>query len=260
VEALERSVMSRDECFEAARRLHFDEESFDAALDYLDELNVIFYYRDILRKVVFCDPQVLVDKLSELVKANHQVREGFEEDLRVARTGEWQKFQDHGLVTVEFLAEEAFSKHYVAGLFTPIELVKLFRKLLILADFSESEYFMPCLLQSLDSKEEAVNCIALSSLAAPLVLLFPDSEPLLGVFCSLMVFLLSSDNHFPSPWKLLLNSHRTPVCLYRNCVKFAIPQYPGTITLLDSFTFFEVHIACPIKCAADVCPELCPLI
>ena len=131
-------MMSADECFEAARRLHFDEESFHAALDYLDELNVI-YYHDILRKVVFCDPQVLVYKLSELVKANHQVREGFEEDLRVARAGEWQKFQDHGLVMVEFLAEEAFSKHYVAGLFTPVELVNLFRKLLILADFSESE-------------------------------------------------------------------------------------------------------------------------
>jgi len=141
VEALERSVMSQDECFEAARRLHFDEESFDDALDYLDELNVIFYYRDILCKVVFCDPQVLVDKLSELVKANHQVREGFEKNVRVARTGEWQKFQDHGLVTVEFLAEEAFSKHYVPGLFTPVELVKLFRKLLILGEFSESEYF-----------------------------------------------------------------------------------------------------------------------
>ena len=28
---------------------------------------------------------------------------------------------------------------------------------------------MPCLLQMLDSKEEAVNCIAPSSLAAPLV-------------------------------------------------------------------------------------------
>ena len=34
VEALERSVMSRDECFNIARRLKFDEESFDAALDY----------------------------------------------------------------------------------------------------------------------------------------------------------------------------------------------------------------------------------
>ena len=251
VEALERSVISRDECFEAARKLHFDEESFDAALDYLDELNVIFYYRDILGKVVFCDPQVPVDKISELVEANHEGG--------VARTGGWKKFQDHGLVTLEFLAEEAFSKHYVAGLFTPVELVKLFRKLLILADFSESEYFIPCLLRMLDNKEQAAHRVAPSSPAAPLVLLFPESEPLLGVFCSLMVFLLSSENHFPSPWKLL-NCHHTPVCLYRNCVKFTIPQYPGTITLLDSFAFFEVHIACPTKCAAEVCPELCPLV
>jgi len=63
-----------------------------------------------------------------------------------------------------------------------------------------------------------------------------------------------------APWKLLLNSYHTPVCLNWNCVKFTIPGYPATITLLDSFTFFEVHVACETEFAAEICPELCPLI
>jgi len=44
---------------------------------------------------------------TRLVKANHEGG--------VAYTRGWKKFQDHGLVTLEFLAEEAFSKHYVAA-------------------------------------------------------------------------------------------------------------------------------------------------
>ena len=235
-EALGRDVMSRSECFEAARRLHLSEDSFDAALEYLDELNVMCYYPDILPGVMFCSPQVPVDKLTEVVEASYELGRG---NMGMALTGEWQKFRDHGLLTVEFLSRKAFCKHYVAGLFTPADLVKLFRKLLILAEFSESELFMPCLLRILDSKEVARHRATSSSPAAPLVLLFPQSGgPLLGVFCSLMVFLLSPDNHFPSPWKLLLDSS-APACLYRNCVVFTIPRYPGTITLIDSFAFLK---------------------
>ena len=256
-EALGRDVMSRSECFEATRRLQLNEESFDAALEYLDELNVICYYPGILPGVVFCSPQVPVDKLTEVVEASYELGRG---NMGMVLTGEWQKFRDHGLVTVEFLSRECFCKHYAAGLFMPADLVKLFRKLLILADFSESELFMPCLLRILDDKDVARHRVSLSSPAAPLVLLFPHSGgPLLGVFCSLMVFLLSADNRLPSAWKLLLDSS-APACLYRNCVVFTIPRYPGTITLIDSFAFFEVHIEIPTSVAAKVLSKLCLLV
>ena len=43
--ALDRDVLSRDECFRAAESLHFEDESaLDDALKYLDQLNLIFYY------------------------------------------------------------------------------------------------------------------------------------------------------------------------------------------------------------------------
>jgi len=44
---------------------------------------------------------------TRLVKANHEGG--------VAYTRGWKKFQDHGLVTLEFLAEVAYSKNYVAA-------------------------------------------------------------------------------------------------------------------------------------------------
>ena len=241
-QALGRDVMSKEECFAVALRLHFDSESFEAALEYLDGLNIIFYYPDTLPDVVFTDTQVLLDKVTELVQLSYELKaEGAHSEIK-ARGGEDQKFQDLALVTPKFL--KSFNKHYFPGLFTPLELVKLFRALLIFADFSDTEYFMPSLLQRISSEEVAEHRIGSSAAAAPLILYFSHGGPLLGMFCSLIVFLLSAGNCFPSPWKLL-DHLGTPVCLYRNCVKFTIPHHPGTVTLIDAFSFFELHVSSP---------------
>jgi len=65
---LGRGVLSKAECFAVAQRFHFDEESFEEALKYLHSLNILFYYDDILPDIVFCDPMVLLSKITELVE------------------------------------------------------------------------------------------------------------------------------------------------------------------------------------------------
>ena len=233
--------MSKDECFAVACTLHFDAESFEAALQYLDELNIIFYYPDILPNTVFTDSQVLIAKASELVKFSHELRNEDAGSLLMARRGDCQKFQDYALVTVGFL--KSFKEHYVDDIFTPDDLVKLFRALLVFADFSDTEYFMPCLLQIISSEEVAKHRVSSSAATVPLILHFPQGVPPLGIFCSLVVYLLSPSNHSPSPWKLVVDHSTTPVCFHRNCVQFTVPNQPGTITLIDSFDFFEVHVS-----------------
>ena len=57
---LGRGVLSKAEGLAVARRFHFTDESFEEALKYLDNLNILFYYKDVLPNVIFCDPQVLL--------------------------------------------------------------------------------------------------------------------------------------------------------------------------------------------------------
>ncbi len=47
-----------------------------------------------------------------------------------------------------------------------------------------------------------------------------------------------------------------PILLARNCVKFRLPKYPGSVTLIDSFSFIEVHV----KARPHVLPNVCPLV
>ena len=236
---LGRGVLCKEECFTIASSLHFTEETFLAALQYLDDLNILFYYPDILPEVVFTDPQIVLDKASELVKFSYQLQEEPKEG--VVFKAEWRKFQDYGLVTAEFLGE--FNDHYVEGIFTPKELIKLFKALLVLADFSATEFFMPALLRILNSEEIEKHRVPRLSVVDPLFIYFPHG-PQNGMFCSLITFLVSRENRSPIAWELHLATG-SPTCLYRNCARFIIPSFPGSITLIDSFTHFEVHINTP---------------
>ena len=232
---LKRGILSRNECLEVSYRLHLDESALDAALIYLDELSLVFYYPGILSEVIFTDPQVLLDKISELVKVHH-------DKSKTCKGDDWRKFYSHALVTVKFLDHEEFSGHYAPGLFEVGNLVVLFLKLHVFATFSESEYFVPALLRHLDRK--ALDEHRLNSIPS-LVLQFPDDCPGQGIFCGLLCWLVSRENDFPVPWSISVDDLGSPLCLYRNCVKFDIPDSLSAVTLIDTYTHFEVHADVP---------------
>ena len=251
---LERGILSRNECLEIAHRLHIDESALDAALIYLDELSLVFYYPDILPEVIFTNPQVLLDKISELVKVHH--------DKLMKYSGkDWQQFFSHALVKVEFLKQKVFKKHYVSGLFEPEQLAILYQKLLIFADFpEEGKFFVPSLLRMLSNKEVADQRLSLDSVVAPLVLHFPDGPPRRGIFCALVSFFTSIENHFPGPWKLKKPARSvTPTCLHRNCIQFTVPGFKTAcaITLIDTLLHFEVHFN--VKSKEDAF-KFCPVV
>ena len=255
VQALKRGALSKEECITAAmEKLHFEEDALDTALQYLDQVSAILYYPKILPNVIFADPQVLLDKVSELVFKSVEIEKLSKEQ---ALTGEWIKFCEFALVTFNFLSQEIFSKHYVSGLFEVNDLVILFKKLLIFATFSKSEYFVPALLRHLDSK--AVDDHRVSSIPC-LVLQFPGGGPRHGIFCALLCWLVSPENDSPAPWSISVDEVSSPVCLYRNCIHFDIPEMVATVTLIDTYTHFEVHVDIPIEDADDVCPEEFPVI
>ena len=86
--------------------------------------------------------------------------------------------------SLELLSKKEFRRHYVQSLFSPGELLKLFKKLLIVFPITEDEFLMPCLLRV---TQESTS-FAPSSSVPSLLFYFPHS-PLLGVFCALVAYL-----------------------------------------------------------------------
>ena len=250
--AHQRGVLSKDECITAAiEKLHFEEAAVETALQYLRKLSVLFYFPEILPEVVFADPQVIIDKVSELVFKSAETDELSKSH---ALSGEWKIFHEWGLVTVKFLSKE-FTSHFVPGLFEVDDLVKLFKKLLIFATFSSTQLFVPALLRNMSNKD--VDKHRVSSIPS-LVLLFPGGGPRHGIFCALLCWLASSDNDSPSPWCISTNADKSPKCLYRNCVKFKFPKAGAVITLIDTYSHFEVHVNISSSRVDDLCPKIFP--
>ena len=72
---LGRQVLSWQECLDVAIGLHFKEESFKVAVQFLSNLNIIHHDEDELPNVVFGSSQVILDKISEIVVYSLQLRE-----------------------------------------------------------------------------------------------------------------------------------------------------------------------------------------
>ena len=247
VERFGKKVLSREQCGLVAKSMQIDKKSCEEALQFFNRLNMLFYFPSILPHLVFMKPQMLLDKVTELVEESYRMSQPREDQPLCPIQGEQLKFRDYGQVTEKFLSE--FHSHYEKPLFTSKELITLLKGLLVLADLSKDVYFMPCLLQM--KTPEVVAEYRYSGEKA-LVLHFPNSVPLLGMFCSTVAYLLSSKNTHPCPWQVVHDKAGTPICLNRNVIQFSIPKVTGAISFIDHFKHFEIHIHTHPKKAAEL--------
>ncbi|KAL5506815.1 hypothetical protein EMCRGX_G008559 [Ephydatia muelleri] len=189
-------ILSLVECQGCAKRLHIEGDAFSTALHYLVHHNVFLHYPEVLPQTVFCDPQVVLTKVSEIVEYHHKLL--YRPDGGMAAKGDLVKFRDHGLLSVELLNK--FSKHYTESLFTVQDLLKLLVSVGAIAMVGDEgiEYLMPALLPHLDSGQVTKYCQPGTSLV-----IMPSQGCIpSGLFCCLVAQLLSPTNH--SPWKLQL--------------------------------------------------------
>ena len=239
--SLNRGVLSLKECFDVARdKLLFDERALVAALNHLNGLSVVFYREDILPSVVFINPQIPLDKVTELVKQRYDLESKRSRCQRISP--DMQAFYNTALVSVNFL--KGFQQHYYSGIFKPEDLVELFRKLFVLAKYDSTRFFIPALLKMSTPEELCKYRVPCDSPVPPLVVEFSNNTPLQGVFCTLTCFLLSERNHNPFAWSLNTRpTTQSPIFLRRNCIQFEIPDVPhGIVTMVNAIRRFEFHI------------------
>ena len=238
----EDGVLSLVECQVIAKRLHLEGDAFLAALHHLVHHNVFLYYPEVLPQTMFCDPQVALTKVTELVQYHHKLRDNPDEN--VAADGDLVMFRDRGLVTVKLLRK--FPKHYKEGLFTPQDLMALLVSVRAIAMIRDGEYLMPSLLAHMECEQVSQYLHQSTSLIIrPTHGCIPS-----GLFCCLVAHLLSPTN--PSPWTVCMDGDK-PLCLYRNCITFVRSCSTGVVTLGDMFSHIEIHVS---EASSEVCREI----
>ena len=250
-------VLGIAECFEAAEKMFsMPNSTCEAAIKYLDKLNIMFYRHQVLRGVVFANAQVILDKITELVRCNHALRTGEEQKVPscMMQGEEGFPFRDSGLIDEKLLGK-AFPSHYRDDVFTPTHLLTLLESLLIASKLENGKHFMPSLLPDLPEENIAEYRVTthpapegcMQERPAPIVIHYPKMWVPVGVMASLVVYLQNIYN-----WKLF-ESGGKPTCVYHNCIKFTLPEgEPGYIVLIDSIKVLEIHVHSNPKVPPDV--------
>lgn len=241
-------ILTLSECPECAKKLHIQGEVFSAALHHLVHHNMFLYYPEVLPQTVFCDPQVILSKVSKLVQFYYKLKTHSDEcALQLVDTNILRLFIDHALISVELL-DSFFGNLFVEGQFSSKEFVSILVNRSVISAVNDKDYLMPSLLPHLEPKETVTYCPKCDQISA-LAIHFKRGCAPTGVFCGLVAYLISAKN--PYGWKVCMD-RRKPSCLYRNCIMLVM-KCPGIVTLTDNLSYFEVHVD---GASIDQCREI----
>ena len=240
-ESATRGVISLQKCLLLAQRLGMDEQGLEAALLHMVKYNLFLWYHNVpgLRDVVFSNPQVILQIITDLVQCKHDLAALGSKGV----IGSWRAdFKNHAIVSHEFLSHDHFKRHFIDGIF----LIKHFTVLMchryIMVHLEGDKYQMPALLDPLSSEGLHREC----KLLDPLVVYFPSRCTPYGLFSCLITYLLKKCS-----W---VENNKVPVCLYRNCISFMHKEFPAKFTIIDSVSYIEVHLD------KGDCTKVCPRI
>ena len=231
MEKMGRQVLSREECEFVGHKLGFDPPSLKAALNYLRELHIIWFH-DALPHVVFGSSQVIMNKVTEIVAYCLELKkEG------CALSGEERKFVQQGIISLSMLA--TFSKHYRSGLFSPEDLLKILKSVLVVTEVGCGEYLVRCVLEV--SSIYPSPSLAKGSVRSSFALHFSKKSPMIGIYCCAVSYLMSE-----AGWKPLTEGGEV-VQVARNGITFEAPRgLPGKLCFLDPLSsYLEVIVVLP---------------
>ena len=223
-----RRVISLEECLEIGKSIGMPESEVKAALWYFHNLTLYLYFADILPKVVFLDPQVLFDMLSQLIAVSYG---GDRYDVATVKNLKRKGIFNRELLDIINLHEEGFSSD---------DFLNLMQGLLIISKIPpDAKYFIPCVLDAIDDPFEDHP----GENVEPLFLTWDDRLIPNGLFTALVVFLLELD----SSTKFKLGSD-----IHRNKVVLTCPDFGGTIHLLDQVEWLAIRYFGPSENCCSV--------
>ena len=185
-----------------------------------------------LGNIVITDLQLVFDRITQLITSCFTFKE-----LKSASSE--KEFRDNGRFSESHVKQLSSRK---GDPLTPTRLVSLLKHLHIVAGpmkikvgrKTENYYFMPCALKPAPVEEEQRDE---SICPAPLTIYFECGYIPVGVFCCLVVYLLSQMSKSELEWKL-----HDKVVHHRNKITFKVGKYHDCITLISRATYLEAWV------------------
>ena len=223
-------LLSFEECCQMACRLHMVDDTA-AALKFFSDLNVILYYPSILPNVVFTNPQLLINIVTEIIKH-------IKYDTNNALFGDplFIRAYEEGIVSVKLIdwMKQHFPQAYKPSMFEAHDLIGLLLHLGIVSKYN-NDYFMPSLLRGLDTRGIEVSLSLHPDSVEPCAVYYENRWLECGAFGFLITSLLSSDKK----WNIASDGINL-LCVHSNCIKMSF--HSCVVTLVYHVTHIEIHV------------------
>ena len=214
----------------------FNIKDIDKFLNTFHEFHAIMYYPEVLPKVVFTSPQVLMDIFSQLVSV---VTSNDMNPVIVAA-------RDEGIISIALLNLVA-SRYpncgiYKDNFFEPKDFINILLHLNIIfkcngKSCDEAKYFMQTLLKELSRQDIARELSGCTDSTTTLILFSSTNGHSViryGEFCFIVTSLLLKN------WKIAYNSENKPFCIFSNCIKLL--AFGCAVMLVDRVSSYEIYI------------------
>ena len=261
---LKKKIESYNKCFEIAQECGIsDREEFDEALHFIHtKMGLIRYFpHDELKEMVVIDPQVLFDKITELIVETFTFKEVSKQTK--------DDFKKKGIFSLmEY--ERISGQNSPDPLMTPARFANLLEHLRIAAKFKDEEdgvlkYFFPCALSHADEiLKDSCGDIEPNPVP-PLVVCFKCGYCPVGVGGALIKYLITNEYTKTNEMGAGYCWRFQPKKVFRDQVSFLIDPSYNTVVLKISPTHLEV------QCLSDsdktdleeihaTCTEICKVI
>ena len=217
-----RRMISLDECVEIGKSVGMQSKEVQAALWYFHNLSIYLHFPGILSHVVFLDPQVLFDMLSQIIAVSYGDDRYDDATIRSLKT--------KGIFKRQLLDTMEFEK----DVFSCDDFLKLMEGLLIISQIpNDTRYFIPCVLDIIDDPfEDSSDAIE------PLYLTWDGELIPNGLFTSLVVYLIGHVS--PTQFQLVKD-------VYRNKVVLRCHHFGGALHLLDQVKSLTIRYFGPSR-------------
>lgn len=214
---------------------------FDAAMRHFTENNIFLYYQEVLPDIVFCEPQVFLTIVNDIVKYHYMLK-----TTAQPRPGAIFIFEDCAQITRDIVCRILSHKENNDRIVEPDLLLTLLKHLNIISPiYDGNTYLMPALLPNAQDPTQNIK-----SNLPPLCIEFEGFCAPHGLFCSLVANLLGNSKD----WKLRIENSR-PKCCFRNCVAF-VYYMQSEVTLVDLFSHYRIYVQTTSSDVSRICVQV----
>lgn len=247
-ESVNNHFISLEKSYQLGSEWEISQESVEAALQFFDELNMILYYPSSCKNVVFCNPDFLLQKLTDMIVTSVSVPDVDD------KVGLRATFREQGIFTRELFQTPKFLEGF-NDLFSLDDFLCLLQHLPIIAQISidpkKQEYFMPCVLPF----EVSTTSVSVVHDVDPLIIIFPSGCSPSGVFCATIVHLIKSKGDDELKWVVTSSEHfkrkrnviEFQIMLCTSNVKAHFDNTVGTVIFEDASSHFVIQTTCDRK-------------